>query len=408
MFRRLLFVFSCAVCLNAYAKVYTGLDALFTEEHRPLLKGKSIGLITNHTAQNASLVHAIQLFEQNEKKFEYKLCALFAPEHGLYGEGYAGEKIVHQKIGDNLCVYSLHGETRRPTKKMLQGLDLLVYDIQDLGCRSYTFATTLFYAMEEAAKENISVVVLDRPNPINGIVVDGPMLEEQFRSFVGYLNIPYCHGMTIGELALFFNAEYDIGCNLTVIPMQGWKRQMSFRDTDLTWVPTSPNIPDPETACFYPTTGLLGELPCVSIGIGYTLPFKLIGAPWIHGEKLAKELNAQRLPGVRFLPIRFRPFFGRFAKESCKGVFIVVQNPETYLPVCTQYAIFRSLKKLYPKQLAAALEQEKNKEFFCKVCGTDAILKWLEREDLSIQHLVLLHKKEKEAFVKKRAKYLLY
>ena len=378
------------------AKVAVGLDSFFTDEYRPLLKGKKIGLITNHTAMSSSCVHAIQLFDQNEKKFEYQLKALFAPEHGLYGEGYAGEKITNQKLREGVCIYSLHGDTRKPTQKMLQGINLLVYDIQDLGCRSYTFATTLFYVMEEAAKQKIPVVVLDRPNPINGVIVDGPMLEKKNRSFVSYLNIPYCHGMTIGELARFFNAEYKVGCDLTIVQMKGWKRTMTFRDTNLVWIPTSPHIPDAETAFFYPTTGPLGELQLTSIGIGYTLPFKVVGAPWIQGEKLAKELNAEQLPGVRFLPTRFRPFFGRFAKESCKGVLIVVQNHELYLPVLTQYTIFRALKRLYPKQFFAAVKGEINKEFFCKVCGTNAIFDWLSTEDLSIQTLISLHKKKKK------------
>ena len=199
---------------------------------------------------------------------------------------------------------------------MLKGIDLLIYDIQDIGSRSYTFLSTLLYVMEEAAKQQIKVMVLDRPNPINGIVMDGPMLEEKWRSFLGYINVPYCHGMTIGELAQYFNGEYKIGCDLEVIPMKGWKRTMSFKDTHLPWVPTSPHVPEAETALVYPVTGILGELGIVNIGIGYTLPFKLIGAPWIQAEAFAEQLNQQQFPGVRFLPFYYRPFYGKFEGEN--------------------------------------------------------------------------------------------
>ena len=200
------------------------------------------------------------------------LKALFSPEHGLTGLAYSWEKVKDHKE-DGIPVYSLHGETRRPTAAMLKDLDVLIYDIQDIGVRPYTYISTLFYSMEEAAKRHMQFVVLDRPNPINGHMIDGPMLEEQWRSYIGYINIPYCHGMTIGELAEYFNAEYKIGCNLKVVAMEGWSRDMTFKDTGLHWVPTSPHIPEAETPLFFATTGLIGELNIVNIGIGYTLPF---------------------------------------------------------------------------------------------------------------------------------------
>ena len=238
---------------------------------------------------------------------------------------------------------------------MLKKVDVLIYDIQDIGSRTYTYITTLFYVMEEAAKKKIPVIVLDRPNPINGITVDGPMLEEPLRSMVGYINIPYCYGMTIGELAQFFNKEYKVGCYLEVIPMKGWTRSMSYHDTGLPWIPTSPYIPESDTPLYYPITGALGEISLVNIGIGYTLPFKLIGAPWINAMELSNALNTARYPGVYFTPFFYRPFYGKFKNENCEGVLITVSNPLKYKPLATQFLIIETLRKLYPKPFKAAV-----------------------------------------------------
>ena len=213
---------------------------------------------------------------------------------------------------------------------MLKDVDILIYDIQDIGSRSYTYITTLFYVMEEAAKAQIPLIVLDRPNPINGLLVEGPMLNERWRSFIGYVNVPYCHGMTVGELALFFNAEYQIGCKLEVIQMQGWKRWMHFEDTGLAWVPTSPHIPEADTPLFYASTGIIGELGIVSIGIGYSLPFKVVGAPWIRAQEFATAMNAQRLPGVHFMPYHFKPFYGLYKEKQCQGVLIRITDPHVF------------------------------------------------------------------------------
>jgi len=263
-------------------------------------------------------------------------------------------------------------------------------------------------AMEEAAKRSIPVIVLDRPNPINGLTIDGPMMEEKWRSFVGYINVPYCHGMTIGELAYFFNAEYKVGCKLTVIPMKGWKRSMSFADTGLTWMPTSPHIPEAETAFYYPTTGLLGELQMVSTGIGYTLPFKVIGAPWIDASLFAAKLNEQKYPGVYFLPFHYRPFFGRFELQNCQGVLIVVTDPKIYLPVTTQYLLIGILKSLYPQQFAKALKDSASRqEMFNKVNGTAEVYRIIKEEKYAAWQLRELHQSERIAFRLKRQKYLI-
>jgi uncharacterized protein YbbC (DUF1343 family) len=249
---------------------------------------------------------------------------------------------------------------------------------------------------------------LDRPNPINGVVVDGPMLQNQWRSIVGYINVPYCHGMTIGELALLFNEEYKIGCRLTVIPMQHWRREMSFKETELMWMPTSPHIPEASTALYYPVTGLLGELSLVNIGVGYTLPFKVVGAPWIHAKEFAKALNGQQFPGVHFEPFHFKPFFGKFSQEECHGVLITITDPLRYRPVATQYLIIGILKGLYPTQFKEAIKNSKGrKEMFCKVTGNDVIYKIIAEESNIVWKLRAYDEKERNAFLPIRRRYLL-
>jgi uncharacterized protein YbbC (DUF1343 family) len=274
--------------------------------------------------------------------------------------------------------------------------------------RPYTYETTLYYMMEEAAKHNIEVIVLDRPNPINGVIVDGPMLEEKWRSFIGYINVPYCHGMTIGELAHFFNQEYQIGCKLKVIQMRGWEREMSFRDTGLHWIPPSPNVPEPDTPLFSSSTGSLGELHLLNIGVGFTLPFKIVGAPWIHADEFAEKLNGQKLPGVRFHPFHYRPFFGLYKGLDCQGVLIQVTDSKKYRPLAVQYLILGMLKSLYPKEVIKRLSEDSGKDLFCKASGTEAVYEILMKEKYPAWKLIELHKSEREAFLEKRQKYLLY
>ncbi len=389
-------------------KVRVGIDRLLDDKYAPLLKGKKIGLITNHTAVNSKLQSTVDILKSHAKSKGYTLIALFAPEHGITGAAFAAQKITESKDADNLPIYSLHGKTNRPTDEMLKGITLLIFDMQDIGSRSYTYISTMFYAMEEAAKHNIPFLVLDRPNPINGITVDGPMLEEQWRSSLGYINVPYCHGMTIGELARFFNAEYKIGCNLQVVPMQGWKRSMSFQDTHLAWIPTSPYVPEATTPYFYPTTGILGELKMVNIGIGYTLPFKVVGAPWINAKQFASSLNKKKFPGVHFEPFYFRPIYGRYAKEDCQGILIVVTDPKRYKPVTTQYLILGMLKSLYPQKFQESLPAMKAaRETLCKLNGTEEVYRLLTQEKYIIWKLCTLHEKERATFSKKRQHYLL-
>lgn len=394
--------------VSAVPYVTVGIDMLFTEENEHLLHGRRVGLITNHTAINKELRSTCDVMKANAKKYGYRITALFAPEHGISGIFYAEDDVNDEVDPDGIPIYSLHGKTQRPTGKMLNNIDVLIYDIQDIGSRSYTYITTLFYVMEEACKHGIPVIVLDRPNPINGLVIDGPMLEKKWRSFVGYIDVPYCHGMTIGELAKFFNAEYKVGCQLHVIAMKGWKRRMTFQDTGLPWVPSSPHIPEATTAFYYPITGILGELQLISIGVGYTTPFKAVGAPWIDAKKFAKKLNEQKFPGVHFLPFYFRPFYGRFAHESCQGVQVIVTDPFNYKPVATQYLIIGVLKAMYPSQFKAALaESAARKEMFCKVNGTEEVYRILLEPDAVVWKLRNVHQKEREDFITLRKKYLI-
>ncbi|MBI5345994.1 MAG: DUF1343 domain-containing protein [Chlamydiae bacterium] len=399
----ILFLFSTFVL---YAQVELGIDLFFKEGDTSFLENKKIGIITNHTGVNSSLKSTVDVFK--EKAVNYKIVAIFSPEHGFTGSAYAGEKLNHTK--DEIPIYSLHGVAKRPTPEMLKDIDVLIYDLQETGVRPYTYFSTLCYVMEEAAKNNIKVIVLDRPNPINGVIVDGPMLEEAWRSFLGYINVAYCHGMTIGELASFFNEEYKIGCDLKVVLMKGWNRSMSYQDTGLYWTPTSPNIPEPNTPIYNATTGMLGELELVSIGIGYTLPFKIVGAPWIKAEEFAENLNKQKLPGVIFVPFHFKPFMVPYKNEECHGVRIIITDLAVYKPLTTQYFLISILKSLYPKEVQSRLSKIKDakKKTFCQVCGSELLLDAIINEKYFAYKLMQMQEEKQKQFLQKREKYLLY
>lgn len=398
MQRTLLFLF--LLPLSLFAQVEVGLDRIFTDEAK-LIKNKTIGLVTNNTAIDKNGNTAVELFLNNQDKYKYTLKAFFAPEHGLFGEEYAGKAVATSVVG-GVPVHSLFGANRRPSSGDLFGIDLLVFDIQDIGSRPYTFQTTLYYVMEEASKLSIPVVVLDRPNPLGGQRVEGPMLDDGIRSFIGYVNIPYVHGMTSGELATFFNEEYKVGCNLTVAKMRGWKRSMCFDDTGRMWVPTSPNIPEATTPFFFPMTGLIGELGIkdISIGIGYTLPFKVVAAPWIDPLAFRDALLARKLPGVSFVPIHFLPFT---KKEEVHGVLIIINNYQEVRPMATGFAILATLKALYPAETATLAG---NTDLFVKACGSKQILQMLQKSECTFRELYEFHKDERKKFMATRAKYL--
>ena len=385
--------------------VESGVDQLLTHPIMKQIKGKKVGLITNQTGIDSNLKSTIELLLENK---DVNLVALFAPEHGIKGSFYAGENVKSSKK-KALPIHSLHGATRRPSKAMLKNIDVLIYDIQDGGVRTYTYASTLYYVMEEAAKHQIKVVVLDRPNPISGEIVDGPMLDEKkWRSFIGYINTPYCHGMTIGELATFFNTEYRVKCDLNVVKMKGYSRNMSFDQTGLPWIPASPNVPESNSPLFMATTGLIGELGIVNIGIGYTLPFKIVGAPWINSEKFAAHLNKQNLKGVHFFPYTFKPFVGSYKGQDCHGVLIKVTQLSSYKPLEVSFLLMGSLKSLYPSQVNKQIKNasKTKRDFFCKAAGNSSTLKTLQNEKICAWTLIEESRKQSNSFLKTRAKYL--
>lgn len=323
------------------AEVLCGIDILKRDGFKPLA-GRKVALITNHTGRDREGNRTVDLLF---KAPEVKLVKLFSPEHGLYGT--LDEKVGHtvdQATG--LKVYSLYGETRRPTPEMLEGVDALVYDIQDIGARFYTYSATLGYALEAAAKHKLKMVVLDRPNPITGLIVDGPIADKNRYGFTAYGPLPVVHGMTFGELARMCNVEYDINCDLTVVELQGWRRSMWWDETGLMWINPSPNMRNLTQATLYPAICLL-EATNVSVGRGTDQPFEIFGAPWIDGRKLAASLNEAGLPGLRFIPVEFTPTSSKFAKEKCQGVYVLVTDRQNIRMVESGLTIAWHLKKLF-------------------------------------------------------------
>jgi len=328
--------------LGSSTKVLTGIDVLERDNFKPLA-GMRIGLVTNHTGRNREGRQTIDVLN---KAPGVKLVALFSPEHGI--RGVADDKISDSKDDNTgLPIYSLYGETRRPKPEQLKDLDAVVYDIQDVGARFYTYISTLGHLMEEAAKAKIPVFVLDRPNPIGGVDVEGPIADSDKLSFISYHTIPTRHGLTIGELAQLFNKQRKIGADVRVIKMEGWRRTMWFDETNLTWINPSPNMRSLTEATLYPGVGLL-ETTNVSVGRGTDTPFEIVGAPWIQGDKLAEYLNLRAIPGVRFVPIRFTPNASVFKDQQCGGVNIVITDRSSFRPLLTGIEMALALRKLYP------------------------------------------------------------
>jgi uncharacterized protein YbbC (DUF1343 family) len=326
--------------------VKIGLETLL-ESKLDLLKGLRAGLIVNPSSINSRFEHAADLFHQHP---EINLTALFGPQHGIRGETQ-DNMIEWQTFRDKrtgLPAYSLYGETRKPTAAVLSDVDVLVFDIQDVGTRVYTFVYTMALAMEAARECGKRFVVLDRPNPINGIQLEGNILEPEFQSFVGMFPIPMRHGMTAGELALMFNQEFKIGCELEVVGMEGWRREMWYEDTNLPWVMPSPNIPTVDTAVVYPGSVMV-EGTNVSEGRGTTRPFEIIGAPFIDPYELIDEVKKENLPGVVFRPLHFQPAFQKFGGEVCGGVQIHVTERQSLKPVITGVAVISAIHRLSPE-----------------------------------------------------------
>lgn len=328
--------------VGSSTKVLTGIDVLERDNFKQLA-GMRIGLVTNHTGRNREGRQTIDVLN---KAPGVKLIALFSPEHGI--RGVLDEKFSDSKDEETgLPVYSLYGETRRPKSEQLKDLDAVVFDIQDIGARFYTYISTLGHLMEEAAKVKVPVFVLDRPNPIGGVDVEGPIADGDKLSFISYHTIPTRHGLTIGELAQLFNKQRNIGADVRVIKMEGWRRAMWFDETNLTWINPSPNMRSLTEATLYPGVGLL-ETTNVSVGRGTDTPFEVVGAPWIQGDKLAEYLNLRAIPGVRFVPLRFTPKASVFKDEQCGGVNIIITDRSAFRPLLTGIEMALALRKLYP------------------------------------------------------------
>lgn len=355
-------------------KVLTGIDMLERQNFKPL-QGKRIGLITNPTGVNRYLKSTIDILHDAPN---VQLVALYGPEHGVRGDIYAGAKVQDQKDEKTgLPIFSLYGKTRKATKEMLRGIDALVYDIQDIGSRSFTFISTMGLAMEAAAENGIELIVLDRPNPLGGLHVEGNVVEDDCMSFVSQFRIPYIYGLTCGELAKMLNGERmlanGVQCKLTVIKMKGWKRKMTFADTGLPWIASSPHIPQALTAWYYPTTGIVGELGYLSIGVGYTLPFQLFAASWIDAEELANAMNAQQMPGVTFRPIHLRPFYSTGKGEQLQGIQIHITNYKTVQLTPIQFVLMQEIARLYPEHSVMEHANQQRFSMFDKVCGSKQI-----------------------------------
>ncbi len=388
--------------------VKPGIDVLRSRGF-DILKGKRVGLITNPTGVSADLEQTVDILHNAPG---VKLVALFGPEHGVRGD-MEGGKIV-DSFNDSqtgLPVYSLYGRTRKPTKDMLRGIDVLVYDIQDIGVRSYTYISTLGLAMEAAAENNVTFVVLDRPNPLTGVRVEGPMLDLKYKSFIGAYQIPYVYGMTAGELAEMINMEgwleKGVKCNLVVVPMEGWKRSMWWDETGLPWVPTSPHIPHASTPLFYVMTGLLGELGTANQGVGYTMPFELVGASWANGEKLADYLNSRGLAGVRFRPLSYKPFYFDTAGSRFLGVQIHVTDREKLNMTAVQVIVIDALQRLFPEKNIFSRAKPERIDSFDKATGSDELRKAFQNRR-SVDEILRTIDRERAPFMIERQKYLLY
>lgn len=380
----------------------------------PGLKGRRVGLVTNPSGVDRQLRSTVDILYNAP---EVELVALFGPEHGVRGDVYAGGKVqggIDPATG--LPVYSLYGATRKPTPEMLEGIDVMVYDIQDVGARSYTFISTLGLVMEACSEQGIEVMVLDRPNPLGGEKIEGSYVEDGYFSFVSQYRIPYIYGLTVGELALLINGEglnrgqlgdrEPVRCDLTVIPMEGWRRDMTYVDTGLPWVLPSPNIPYPGSAVNYCAAGICGELyGFLNIGIGYTLPFQVFAEEWVDAQRLKETLDAMRIPGVAFRTIWFKPFSGRSSGRLVQGVQYFFTDYSAARVTEVQFHVMEAIARLYPDR--KPFEAATGIGLFDKVCGSSRIRE-LFSATYRFDSIRDFWRKDEAAFRKLSSRYHLY
>ncbi len=376
------------------------------------LQGKRVGLLTNPSGVDNNLVSTIDILAQAKG---VKLNALYSPEHGVRGDVLAGEKVdTYVDKNTGVKVFSLYGKNKKPSAEMLKDIDVLVYDIQDNGCRSFTFISTMGLCMEACAENGKEFMVLDRPNPLSGLKVEGNIVEEGFFSLVSQFPIPYLYGLTPGELALMLNdgmLKGGVKTKLTVVPMEGWHRYMTFDQTGMPWILPSPHQPYPQSAIYYPTTGIIGELYFVSIGVGYTMPFQLMCAPWIDANEFCKRLTAKNLKGVSFRPIHIKPFYSVSKGENIQGVQVYVNDVLDADLTMVQFHAMEVLAELYPDK---RLLDEDGKgtlgnrwNMFDKVCGTSKIREMFSK-NYKVADIIDYWNKDVEAFKIKSSKYYLY
>lgn len=366
-------------------RVLTGIDVLESNGFAQL-QGKRIGLVTNPTGVDRYLNSTIDVLNSAPG---VELVALFGPEHGVRGNAHAGEHIEGQAVDPRtgIPIFSLYGKTRLPSAEQFQGLDAIVYDIQDIGCRSYTYISTMGNVMKVAACEGVEMIILDRPNPLGGLKIEGPGVEDTLISFVGQYDIPYIYGLTCGELATLLNEEgmltvkdsrgqdSTVRCRLTVVPMEGWTRDMDFSATGLLWVPSSPHIPTVDAAYLYPATGILGELGVVSIGVGYTLPFGMIACEGMDADVLASRLNTLYLPGLLFRPIYATPFYGSLKGREIGGVQIYITDFNAARLSEIQFYVMQVLHEMIPGFDPFAKAAASRLQMFDKVTGSENVRK---------------------------------
>lgn len=401
----LLFLFSFTTFAQKI-KIKTGIEVL-KEQNFKILEGKRVGLITNPTGVDNNMKSTIDILHEAKN---VQLVALFAPEHGVRGDAHAGDhvdNVTDPKTG--LPVYSLHGKTRFPSAEMLKNIDVLVYDIQDIGCRSFTYISTMGLAMQAAAENNVEFVVLDRPNPLGGLKVEGGLVDDKFISFVSQFKIPYVYGLTCGELALLLNGENMLNkqCKLHVVKMKSWKRKMTYEQTGLQWIPSSPHIPQPISAVMYPVSGILGELGYMSIGVGYTIPFQMFAAQWIKASDLADNLNKLNLPGIHFRPIYLKPFYSVGQGEQLEGVQVHIMNYEKARLSEIQFYVMQEIARLYPGKAIFDNANDKRYRMFDQVSGSDYVRLTFAKNN-RFDDIKDFWYKETEPFKKTSKKYYLY
>ena len=392
--------------------VFTGLEMLQRYGFEELL-GKRVGLVTNPSGVDRNIRSTIDILYEAP---QVNLVALYGPEHGVRGDVWAGDHVSDGKDPKTgLPVFSLYGATREPTPQMLEGIDVMVYDIQDVGTRSYTFISTLGLVMRACAKKGIEVVVLDRPNPLGGLKVEGSVVEPGFFSFVSEFRIPYVYGLTVGELAGLINEEglncgqkgdqEPLRCRLTVVPMRGWHRWMLYRDTGLPWILPSPNIPSMESAVGYPSAGIAGEFGHLQIGVGYTIPFQTFAAEWIDADALKARLDSYHLPGTAFRTIHYKPISGSLAGKMVHGVQFFYPEYEKADITLTQFYVLQAVQELYPEH--NPYKSLKKTRMLDIVCGTDYVRIQFGKR-LKVEDILSWWTKDVQAFKELSAKYYLY